>query len=123
MSGIGHRTWVVPGGRNPPGSRGLEPEFTSRDELSLLNTGETPAEIRLTVYFENRDPAGPFGFEVGSGRVRTVRITDLIDPEAIPLGVGYAVVVVASVPVVVQHFRLDTRPGAGAMFSTLAFPA
>jgi hypothetical protein len=37
------------------------------------------------------------------------RINDLIDPEAVPLGVPYGLVVRSDVPVVVQLSRLDTR--------------
>jgi hypothetical protein len=123
MTAVGRTIWVMAAGRNPPVSRGVEPEFTSRDELAILNSGKQTAEVKLDCFFEDRDPVGPFTFEVAAERVRTVRTTDLIDPEAIPLGVGYAIVLVASVPVVVQQVRLDTGPGAGSMFSTVAFPA
>ncbi len=55
-------------------------------------------------------------------RVRRVRCNDLIDPEALRLGVDYGVVVEASVPVVVQFERVDTRQPALARSGGVAFP-
>ncbi len=58
---------------------------------------------------------------VAARRVRAVRFNDLINPEAIPMGVDYAAVVESDVPVVVQHIRLDSRRAEGSMFSSLGF--
>ena len=121
MTIIGRTTWAIAGGRIPLRSTGPEPEFTSRDELFLLNTGDAEAHVELTIYYADRDPRGPYRLDIGSRRVRSVRFNDLIDPEAIPLGVDYGVVVSSDVPVVVQFARVDTSQSALALMGTIAF--
>jgi hypothetical protein len=59
---------------------------------------------------------------VPARRTRHVRFNDLKDPEPIPEDADYSSVIVSSVPVVVQHTRLDSRQPALALLSTIAFP-
>jgi hypothetical protein len=122
QTAIGHMTWVIPGGHIPLKSTGREPECTSRDEICILNTAETPANVSITVYYGNRDPAGPYELLVLAQRVMAVRFNDLINPEAIPLDEPYACVIESTVPVVVQFTRQDTSQAANAMTTTMAFP-
>jgi hypothetical protein len=123
MKDLGRRTWVIPAGRIPEDTTGREPEYTSRDEMCVLNAGDEDARLAATVFHADRDPVGPYRFEVPAQRVRHVRANDLIDPEAVPLGVDYAIVLESDVPVVVQHVRLDSRRAEDTMFGTIAFPA
>ncbi|MEV8338661.1 sensory rhodopsin transducer [Leucobacter sp. NPDC077196] len=112
MTALGKTTWVFSGGNIPRTSTGVEPEFTSRDELCLLNTGGRRAELEMIVYFEDADPSLPFRVVVEPRRVFHVRINDLIDPHAIPLGVPYGLVVTSDEPIVAQLTRVDTRQSA-----------
>jgi hypothetical protein len=121
-SAIGHKLWVIPGGCIPETGTGREPEFTSRDELCVLNTGDSDAQLEITLYYSDRDPVGPYPLTVAARRVRQVRFNDLIDPAATPLGVPYAAVVRSDAKVVVQFTRVDTRQAALAMATTLAWP-
>lgn len=122
MRVVGSRTWVIAGGRIPFGSTGAEPEFTSRDELSILNAGKRDVHVRLTIYYTDRDPVGPYEVTVAAQRVRVIRFNDLIDPVAMPLGVPYAAVIRSSQRVVVQFTRQDTRQSANALLGMLAYP-
>jgi hypothetical protein len=119
---IGHSIWLIPGGNIPVQSNGQEPAFTSRDELFVVNTGDTEARISLTIFYTDQDPVAGYEFDVGARRVRRVRFNDLINPEALRLGVDYGVMVEASVPVVIQFERMDTRQAALARYGGLAFP-
>lgn len=121
MIKIGHTVWAIPGGHIPPRSTGREPEYTSRDELSLLNTNDNEAEVELTIFYSDREPVGPYRLVVPARRVRQLRFNDLIDPEAIPLDTPYACVLVASVPIVVQFTRLDSSQANNAVASTIAY--
>lgn len=121
--GIGHRAWVVPGGHIPFPSRGREPEFTSFDQLCVLNSTDHAAELELTVYYDDQEPVGPYRLVVPARRIRHVRLNDLIDPEAIRLDRPFGCLLRSTVPVVVQFLRQDTRlPGGVALTSTMAFP-
>jgi hypothetical protein len=121
MAAIGHITWVIPGGRIPICSTGREPDFTSRDELCVLNTGSSSARLKLHIYYSTRDPVGPYEIAVASKRVLSVRFNDLIDPEAIPLDEHFACVIESDVPVVVQFTRQDTSQPANAIATAMAF--
>jgi len=123
MTAIGRTAWVIPGGHIPLGSTGPEPEFTSRDELFVLNSGDAEARLALTIFYADRDPTRPYELTVDPRRVRRVRFNDLIDPEAIPLGVDFGVLVESSVPIVVQFTRIDTSQPALAMLGITAIPA
>lgn len=51
----------------------------------------------------------------------TGRFNDLREPAPIPHGTDYASVIESSVPVVVQHTRLDSRQDANALITTIAY--
>lgn len=77
----------------------------------MLNAGDAAAEIEITVFHERQDPVGPYPLVVAARRMRVVRINDLIDPQAVPLGVPFAAVVRSDVPIVAQLNRVDTSDG------------
>jgi hypothetical protein len=122
MTQVGHRRWVMPAGHMPLRATGHEPEFTSRAQLSILNAGPEAAAIVIRVYFEDREPLGPFRLRVEGRRARAVRFNDLIDPQALPLETPFAAVLESDVPVVVQFTRQDTSQAACALTGTMAFP-
>ena len=122
MKTIGSKVWAIPGGHVPLMSSGAEPRDTSCDELCVLNAGHAEASLQLTMYYEDREPVGPYPLKVAARRVRHVRINDLIDPQALPLDTPYAALIVADHPIVVQFTRRDTGQAANAIATTLAFP-
>lgn len=121
LKAIGAKVWAIAGGHMPLLSSGSEPRDTSCDELCVLNAGHFDAQLQLTIYYEDRDPVGPYPLKVRAQRVRHVRFNDLIDPQALPLDTPYAVLLVADHPVVVQFTRRDTSQAANAIATTLGF--
>lgn len=106
---IGRRRWAVSAGCAPSRGTGREPLLTSRDQLALLNTGDTLANVRLRVLYAAHGEVGPFRIGVAPRRLRSVRINDLIFPEAVRLDEAYGLVIDSDVPIVVQFTRQDTR--------------
>ncbi|HSJ35008.1 MAG TPA: sensory rhodopsin transducer [Acidimicrobiia bacterium] len=121
-SAIGHQIWAIAEGYIPPSSTGPEPEMLSHETVCVLNAGSEDAQLEITVYYSDRDPVGPYQETVPARRTRHIRINDLEDPEPVPLGEDYAVVVESDRPVVVQHTRLDSRQAENALLSTMAYP-
>jgi hypothetical protein len=119
---VGHRAWAIAEGYIPSSSTGSTRELVSHETVCILNTGDSDANVEITVYFAERDPAGPYRLTVPARRTRHVRFNDLKDPEPIPADTDYSSVIVSSVPVVVQHTRLDSRQAALALLSTIAYP-
>lgn len=119
---IGATVWAFPAGRIPPDTSGREPEFTSRDELCILNAGAEEASLQITVVRDDQDPVGPYELSVGAQRVRRVRVNDLINPEAVPYDVPYGLILRADRAVVVQHLHVDSRRPEDSIFATLGHP-
>ncbi len=117
----GSRRWAIAEGYIPGWSNGPEPQFTSHETACLLNTSDEEASVEITVYFEDREPVGPYRVTVPARRTRHVRFNELDDPEPIPVDTGYASVISADVPIVVQHTRLDSRQAENALLSTIAY--
>ncbi|HEY5242735.1 MAG TPA: sensory rhodopsin transducer, partial [Polyangiaceae bacterium] len=93
----------------------------SHETVCLLNAGDRDAHVRITIFFSDREPAGPYEVTVGARRTRHVRFNDLREPERIPKATDYASVIESDVPIVVQHSRLDSRQSANALLSTIAY--
>ncbi len=122
MSEIGHRTWAIAEGYIPGWSHGPAPQMVSHEAVCILNAGDREAHVVITIYFENREPAGPYRFTVGAKRTRHLRFNEFEEPERIPVDTPYSSVITADVPIVVQHTRLDSRQAENALLSTIAFP-
>jgi hypothetical protein len=119
---IGQLRWAIAEGYIP-GPAEMSPRALEGHETAcILNAGERDAKVTITVYFADREPAGPYRVTVPAKRTRHVRFNDLRDPETIPAGRDYSCVIESDEPVVVQHTRLDSRQAALALLSTTAFP-
>lgn len=121
MEPMGKRRWAIAEGYIPGWSNGPEPQMTSHESACILNTGDTDATVELTVFFSDRKPAGPYQMTVPAQRTLHLRFNELEDPEPIPTDTDYASVIESSVPVVVQHTRLDSRQAENAVLSTIAY--
>ena len=119
---IGRHAWAVAEGYIPPGSTAPVPELASHETICILNAGAEDAQVTVTVYFSDRAPVGPYRFTVPAKRTHHLRFNEFTDPAPIPKGTAFSSVIEASVPVVVQHTRLDSRQAALALLSTMAFP-
>lgn len=118
---IGRTRWAIAEGYIPGWSNGPAPELESHETCCILNAGERPALVRIHVYYEDRDPVGPYTLTVPPRRTRHLRFNDLKDPEPIPKETPFASVIESDVPIVVQHTRLDSRQAENALMSTIAF--
>ncbi|MEW9856795.1 sensory rhodopsin transducer [Novosphingobium rhizovicinum] len=123
MDAIGTTRWVIPEGYIPAGSMaGADRTLRSHEAACILNTGDSEAHVQLTLFFADRDPAGPYTATVGPRRTLHLRFNDLTDPEPVPFDTDYASVIESDVPVVVQHTRLDSRAAEIALMTTMAYP-
>ncbi len=121
MKAYGKRVWVIAEGYIPEYGTGPEPEFTSHETACILNTSEEKAEVEITIFFSDRDPAGPYKVTVEPQRTKHLRFNELKDPAPIPKGTDYSSVIKSNIPVVVQHTRLDSRQAANALLTTIAY--
>lgn len=118
---IGQCRWAIAEGYIPPGGTNADdPRFLSHETACLLNANAQPTEVRLTLYFKDREPVGPYKVVVPGRRTLHLRFNDLSDPEPVPRDTDYSSVIESDLPIVVQHTRLDSRQPALALLSTMA---
>ncbi len=118
---IGRKRWAIGEGYIPGWSHGPEPQFTSHETFCILNAGNEEAEVKVTIFFSDRDPVGPYRITVPPRRTKHVRFNNLTDPEPVPHETDYASLIESNVPIVVQHTRLDSRQAENALLSTIAY--
>ena len=118
---IGRQRWAIAEGYIPGWSHGPEPQMISHETVCLLNASDQDAHVEITIFFKDREPAGPYRVTVPARRTLHVRFNDLTDPEPIPLDTDFASVIESEVPVVAQHTRLDSRQAENALMTTIAF--
>jgi hypothetical protein len=123
MNSIGARRWAIAEGYIPPYSHGPGPQLTSHETVCILNPSDTDAEVKISIYYSDREPGGPYRLIVPARRTKHVRFNNLDDPEPIPTDTDFASVIESNVPIVVQHTRLDSRQAETALLSTIAYAA
>lgn len=120
---IGKTVWAIAEGYIPAESTGPEPQMESHETVCILNTGNEDAQVEIMIYFTDKEPVGPYCETVPARRTRHIRFNELKDPAPVPKGTDFASTIRSSVPIVVQHTRLDSRQAANALLSTIAFAA
>ena len=123
MDAIGQNRWVIAEGWIPGWSHGPQPELLSHETACMLNTGDIDAHVRITIFYADREPVGPYHVTVPARRTVHQRFNDLDEPEPIPRATNYASVIESDVPIVVQHTRLDSRHTHNALITTIAYSA
>lgn len=118
----GNKTWAILGGHIPLHSNGEEPQHTSTDVLSILNMNDVEAHITITIYYADREPAGPYKITVSGKRSRNIRFNDLIDPEPVPLDTDFSAFISSDVPVVVGFMKINIGTEITTTTATNALP-
>ena len=69
MNAIGRTRWVIPEGYIPPASMvNANRALLSHEAACLLNAGDEEAHVRITLYFTDREPVGPYKVTLGARR-------------------------------------------------------
>ena len=116
----GKKIWVIPDGYMSNTKSG---EYISHEAVCVLNLTETDAEVKLTIFFEDRDPMCGFVAECKSKRTHHVRLDKIVHDkgEKIPTDVPYAIFVESNVDVICQHTRMDVSDPNITLMSTIAY--
>ena len=119
---IGARRWAIAEGYIPGASTGKGRALESHETVCILNAGDRAARVRITLFFADREPIGPYRVTVAPRRTLHLRFNDLTDPAPVPVDTDFSSMIESDQPVVIQHTRLDSRQAALALLSTVAFP-
>ena len=121
MTALGQMRWAIAEGYIPGQSSFSDPALVSHETACILNVGDKPAHVRVTVYFADREPVGPYLVTVPARRTLHLRFNDLERPQPIPRDTPYSPLFESDVPTVVQHTRLDSRHAEVSLLSTTAY--
>jgi hypothetical protein len=113
--------WLIADSFLPDRSTG---DLKSHESACVLNLSRRPAKLKITVYFEDREPLTGLEAVCPAQRTAHVHLESLKNRrgETIPIAKPMALMVESNVKVVVQHTRLDTTQPALALMTTMAFP-
>lgn len=117
---IGRKVWAIAEGYIPGQSTGTG-DMISHEAFCILNGSDQDAHIKVFVFYEEKDPVGPYRLLVPAMRTRHFRFNDLKDPETIPKETNYSSIIASDVPIVVQHTRLDSRQSENALITSIAY--
>jgi len=123
MDAIGRRRWAIAEGYIPSESSFSERALISHETACILNATDRDAHVTITIFFADREPAGPYRLTIPARRTVHLRFNDLNDPHPVPRDTDYASVFESDVPIVVQHTRLDSRRAEVSLLSTMAYAA
>jgi len=116
----GEKLWYIPDGYIPENSSGA---LTSHESICVLNTSSEEALVKITVFFEDREPMEDMMVVVGARRTKHIRTSSLRkEGTPIPVGVPYAIEVESDIPILVQYSRLDSTQAENALMSVIAYP-
>jgi hypothetical protein len=121
MEAIGRKRWAIAEGYIPSESSFSDPALVSHETACILNAGDRTAEVRITIFFADREPVGPYLITIAARRTLHLRFNDLHDPAPIPRDTAYSSVFESNVPIIVQHTRLDSRHAEVSLLSTIAY--
>jgi len=121
MTTLGQTRSAIAEGYIPADSSFSDPALVSHETACILNSGDQPAHVRITVYFADREPVGPYLVTVPPRRTLHLRFNDLERPEPIPRDTPYSSLLESDAPIVVQHTRLDSRRAEVSLLSTVAY--
>jgi hypothetical protein len=121
MAEIGRKLWAIAEGYIPSESVSADRALVSHETACILNAGDRDARVTITIYFADREPAGPYRVVVPARRTYHLRFNDLEHPEPVPRDTDYSSVFESDVPIVVQHTRLDSRRAEISLMSTIAY--
>ncbi len=117
----GHKTWVIPDGWLPPA--GGDGDLINHESLMIMNTGKKKAQIKVDIYFDDRDPVRDLPLTVEAERIKAIRLDS---PDELgfklPRATQYALRIKSDVKVIVQYGRMDVRQANLAYYGTMAYP-
>lgn len=117
----GAKTWYFPDGYLPEKSESGTME--AHEALMLLNTGKEPANVKIDVYFEDKEAFKDIEAAVSGERVKTLRLDnpDDLGGLQIPVLTQYSLRVRADKNIVVQFGRLDTTQNNMAYYGVAGY--
>ncbi|NLE12888.1 MAG: hypothetical protein GX628_04325 [Clostridiales bacterium] len=121
MKAYGKTTWLIPDCYLNSVSKNAQ---RSHEAICVINTSDVDAEIKLTLFYEDREAITGFNSHCGAMKTHHIRMDKITNAEGQGLiwDVPYAALIESNTPIVVQYSRLDTSAAEMALMTTIAYP-
>ena len=113
--GYGKKVWIFPDAELPPVGVNCSP---GHESIIITNTCDTDANVRITLFYTDKEPINDICITVGAKRVRCLRTNEEKDFGARTANFEeqYAIMLESDVPIVAQYGRAEPR--AVAFYTT-----
>lgn len=117
---IGKKNWLIPDCELPEAGEGV---LKGHESVIVVNDEDSPAKIKVTLYFTDKMCYDSIEWEVGAKRVRCFRMNNPEDMcgYLVPFETQYAMKLESDRRIVVQYGRLDNRQTNLAYYTTLGY--
>ena len=104
----GRNVWLFPDGELPEPDKNNP--LQAHEALIVLNTSDKNADLKMSIYFTDKDPIENISIKVKAKRVKCIRLDkpEDIGGVKIPLHVQYALRLESNVKIAATFGRLDT---------------
>lgn len=117
----GKKVWFFPDGDRPPLG---DSEMKGHESYVVLNPNKQNANLKFSIYFEDREPVRNIKMMVEAERVKCFQThnPEHFGENTLPVAKQYAVKVESDVPVIIQYGRPDARQVNLAYYTTMGYP-
>lgn len=117
---IGKKLWIIPDCELPQEGEGV---LKGHESVIIVNDNKEKANIKVTLYFSDKECYNEIEWTVDSEKVRCFRMNNLEDMcgYKVPYDTQYAMKLVSDKNIVVQYGRLDNRQTNLAYYTTMGF--
>ncbi len=118
----GKKQWYIVDGYRPSPKPDPQASYIGHESVMILNTNNQDAHVKISVYFEDRDPVENIPYIVPAKRIRCFKTDDKEALGGLEIGVGvqYSLSIKSDVGVIVQYGRLDVQQPNMAYMALMA---
>lgn len=119
-NGLGKKNWIIPDCELPQPGEGVA---KGHESVIIVNDNDFDVNIKVTVYFTDKDCYEDIKWTVGAKKVRCFRMNRLEDMCGfeVPMETQYAMKLESDGNIVVQYGRLDNTQPNLAFYTTLGY--
>jgi hypothetical protein len=116
----GKKVWIIPDCELPYEGEGV---LKGHESVIIVNDSKKDADIKVKIYFTDKDSYKEIKWTVGADRVRCFRMNNKDDMCGfeVPYETQYAMKIESNTPIVLQYGRLDNRQTNLAYYTTLGY--
>ena len=120
----GAKVWYVADGWMPLAQATAEAGYAGHEAIMILNPQNVDADIKMDIYFEDRDPIEDVPLKVSARRIKCFRLdhANEIGGIEIPRLMQYALRFRSNVDVIVQYGRMDVTQSNLAYIGMMGMP-